>query len=73
MATDPKNEAVGEETHLYHYAQRPKKQVTLRLDLDNIAYFKALAKETGIAYQPLINMYLADCATAGRKLSLTWA
>ena len=55
------------------YSQRLKKQVTIRLDVDAIDYFKNLAVKTGIPYQSLINLYLADCATHERELSLTWA
>ena len=40
------------------YAKHLKKQVTLRLGTDVIEYFKALAGETGIPYQSLINLYL---------------
>ncbi|MEW6356265.1 MAG: BrnA antitoxin family protein [Planctomycetota bacterium] len=54
------------------YAKRLKKQVTLRLGLDVIAYFKALAKETGVPYQNLINLYLRECAHSGKKLTLKW-
>lgn len=54
------------------YAKRVKRQVTIRLDEGTIAYFKDLAKETGIPYQTLINLYLRDCASSGRKLSLDW-
>ena len=39
---------------------------------DVIAYFKALAEETGVPYQNLIN-YLSDCAHSGKKLALKWA
>jgi len=55
------------------YSQRLKKQVTIRLDVDTINYFKGLATQTGIPYQSLINLYLADCAAHGRELSLAWA
>ena len=55
------------------YAKHLKKQVTLRLNTDAIAYFKALAKETGIPYQNLINLYLRDCALNQRRLRLKWA
>lgn len=55
------------------YSQRLKKQVTIRLDVDTVSYFKALASRTGIPYQSLINLYLADCATSERRLSLAWA
>ena len=55
------------------YAKHLKKQVTLRLNTDVVAYFKALAKETGVPYQNLINLYLTECAHSGKKLTLTWA
>ena len=50
------------------YAKHLKKQVTLRLGVDVIDYFKHLAEETGIPYQNLINLYLQDCAQAHKKL-----
>ncbi|GAI45583.1 unnamed protein product, partial [marine sediment metagenome] len=37
------------------YANRLKKQITIRLDNNTIEYFKKLAKETGFSYQTLIN------------------
>ncbi|MBT8461058.1 MAG: BrnA antitoxin family protein [Gemmatimonadetes bacterium] len=54
------------------YAKRLKKRVTIRLDEPTISYFKDLAEETGIPYQTLINLYLRDCATSGRKLEMDW-
>ena len=54
------------------YAKRLKRQVTIRLDEPTIAYFKALSEETGIRYQTLINLYLRDCATARKCLSVAW-
>jgi predicted DNA binding CopG/RHH family protein len=54
------------------YAKRLKRVVTIRLEPEVIAYFKALSTETGIPYQNLINLYLRDCAQANRKLSLEW-
>ena len=54
------------------YANRLKKQVTIRLGEDVIAYFKRMAEETGIPYQNLINLYLRDCALNQRKLSMNW-
>jgi uncharacterized protein (DUF4415 family) len=53
------------------YAARLKRAVTIRLDEETVAYFKALAADTGLAYQTLINLYLRDCATSRR--SLRWA
>jgi predicted DNA binding CopG/RHH family protein len=54
------------------YAAQLKKQVTIRLDEGTVEYFKKLAQEAGIPYQTLINLYLRDCAAAGRKLSIQW-
>ncbi len=54
------------------YAKRLKRQVTIRLDQETIAYFKGLADDTGMPYQTLINLYLRDCAANGRKLSMLW-
>jgi len=55
------------------YAKKLKKQVTLRLGVDVIDYFKGLAAETGIPYQNLINLYLRDCALSNKKLIFKWA
>jgi uncharacterized protein (DUF4415 family) len=54
------------------YAKKLKKQVTIRLEEDVVDYFKALAEDTDIPYQTLINLYLKDCMRAQRKLSLEW-
>ena len=54
------------------YSKKLKKQITIRIDGDTIEYFKKLAKETGISYQNLINLYLVDCAHTHKKLNLTW-
>jgi predicted DNA binding CopG/RHH family protein len=54
------------------YAKRLKRSVTIRIDEGTIAYFKGLAAEIGIPYQTLINSYLRDCATAGRRPAMHW-
>ena len=54
------------------YAKRLKRSVTIRLDDSTVEYFKALAEESGLPYQNLINLYLRDCASSGRRLALTW-
>lgn len=54
------------------YARRTKQQVTIRLDRDTVAYFKAMAEEKGIPWQSLINLYLRDCAASRRELRLEW-
>ena len=55
------------------YAKKLKKQVTIRMGVDIIEYFKKLAGETGIPYQNLIDMYLRDCVQSHRKPSIKWA
>jgi len=54
------------------YAKQLKKQVTIRLGEDIIAYFKGLAEQMGVPYQSLINLYLRDCIAHQRKLAMTW-
>lgn len=55
------------------YVKLLKQPVTIRLDRDTVAYFKAMAVKTGLPYQHLINLYLRDCAIHQRQLSLRWA
>lgn len=54
------------------YASKLKKQVTIRMGEDVIAYFKDMAEDTGIPYQSLINLYLRDCVAHNRKPDLRW-
>ena len=54
------------------HAKRLTHQVTLRLGNDVIDYFKTMAKQTGVPYQNLINLYLSNCARSGKRLRLTW-
>ncbi len=54
------------------YASKLKKPVTMRLSEDVIEYFKAMAKDSGIPYQTLINLYLRDCLSQHRKLDVSW-
>ncbi|MDY6802976.1 MAG: antitoxin [Cyanobacteriota bacterium] len=52
------------------FAKQLKKQVTISLGIDAIEYFEAIARKEGISYQQLISLYLQDCVTDGRKLSV---
>ena len=52
------------------YAKVLKKQVTLRLGVDVIEYFKEMAGETGIPYQNLVNLYLRQCVQSRKKLTV---
>jgi uncharacterized protein (DUF4415 family) len=54
------------------YARNLKKQITIRIGVDIIDYFKKQAVETGVPYQNLINLYLRDCVQSNRKLSINW-
>jgi uncharacterized protein (DUF4415 family) len=54
------------------YAKRLKRQLTIRLDEDTLAYFRELAEETGIPYQTLINFYLRECAVEKKRPSMRW-
>jgi uncharacterized protein (DUF4415 family) len=54
------------------YASKLKKPVTMRLSEDVIGYFKAMAEETGVPYQSLINLYLRDCVLQHRKVDISW-
>ena len=54
------------------YAGKLKKPVTMRLDEDVISYFKAMAEESGVPYQSLINLYLRDCVATHKKIDINW-
>jgi predicted DNA binding CopG/RHH family protein len=54
------------------YIKKLRKQISIRLDVDTIGYFKKKAEETGIAYQNLINLYLSDCAIHSRNINIVW-
>jgi len=54
------------------YVKLLKQSITIRLDRDTVAYFKAMAGDTGLPYQHLINLYLRDCVAEGRRPSTEW-
>jgi len=54
------------------YTKLLKKQITIRLEEATVEYFKKIAKEKGIPYQSLINLYLKDCAEGKKKLEMKW-
>ncbi len=55
------------------YAKQLKRQVTIRLDVSSVEYFKELAAELGMPYQNLINLFLRDCAVKKSRPVLAWA
>ncbi len=54
------------------YASKLKKPVTMRLSDDVVSYFKDMAKESGVPYQSLINLYLRDCVMQQRQIEIGW-
>ena len=55
------------------YAKKVKKQISIKIELDTIEYFKKLSTKVGIPYQNLINSYLTDCANKQIEPTLEWA
>lgn len=55
------------------YASKLKKSVTIRLGEDVVGYFKDMAKEAGVPYQSLINLYLRDCVRQHRTIDISWS
>jgi predicted DNA binding CopG/RHH family protein len=49
-----------------------KQAVGINLSPEVVDYFKALADETGLPYQKLIDLYLLDCAKKRKKLKMEW-
>ena len=54
------------------YTKKGKKQISINIAESSIDYFKEESQETGIPYQVLIDLYLADCVKSGSKLELAW-
>ena len=54
------------------YVSKLKKQITISIDSSIIDFFKSQAKDTGIPYQTLINLYLADCVKNNKKPNISW-
>jgi predicted DNA binding CopG/RHH family protein len=54
------------------YANQLKRQVTIRLDIAAVNYFKEVAAELGMPYQNLINLFLRDCAMQKRRPVIQW-
>lgn len=54
------------------YIKKEKQQITINIDSNVITYFKTQSGNTGIPYQTLINLYLADCVSEKRELQISW-
>ena len=54
------------------YTSYLKKPITIRIEEETILYFKKLARDSGIPYQSLINLFLSQCAHEKRKPKVLW-
>jgi len=54
------------------YVKKLRRQISIRIDIDTIDYFKKQAQETGITYQNLINLYLSNCAMNKKTINIAW-
>ncbi len=54
------------------YVKKLKQQVTIRLGIETVEYFKDLSNEVGLPYQNLIDLYLEDCVKSHRKMEINW-
>ena len=54
------------------YLKKLRKQISIRIDVDTIDYFKKQALETGISYQNLMNLFLSNCASHKKTLNIAW-
>ena len=71
-ANDMRKEYDFTQAKLNPYVKKLRKQISIRIDMDTINFFKKQAEETGIAYQNLINLYLSDCAAHSKQINITW-
>lgn len=51
------------------YVGRVRRRVTINIDSETVDYFKAEARRTGVPYQTIINLYLAECREQGKRLA----
>ncbi len=51
------------------YAKVLKQQITINLNISTVNYFKAMAAESGIPYQSLINLYLDECVSEKKRIT----
>ncbi len=53
------------------YMKKGTKQITIDLDEPTEDYFRKMAADSGIPYQKLISLYLAECARDRKVLPVT--
>lgn len=54
------------------YASKLKKSITIRLDIDVLEYFKALAEKQNVPYQTLLNDFLRNCKEQHLEPKTIW-
>ena len=54
------------------YAKKLRQQITINIDCKVIDFFRQMSADSGIPYQTLINLYLADCMKKNRKIDISW-
>lgn len=59
-------------SHSKYYTKKSKQQITINIDCKTVEYFKKMAEDSGIPYQTLINLCLADCAKNNREINISW-
>jgi predicted DNA binding CopG/RHH family protein len=67
-----RNEYDFSKAKLNPYIKKLRKQISIRIDIDTIEYFKRQAYDTGIPYQNLINLYLSNCASHKKTVNILW-
>ena len=67
-----RNEYDFSKATLNPYIKKLRKQISIRIDIDTIEYFKRQAQKTGISYQNLINLYLSSCASNKKTINIAW-
>ena len=72
MEEKMRNEYNFSNAKLNPYVKKLRKQISIRIDIDTINFFKKKATETGISYQNLINLYLSDCAAHKKMVNISW-
>jgi predicted DNA binding CopG/RHH family protein len=51
------------------YAGKTRKRITINIDASTLDYFKDEAARTGVPYQTIINLYLAECRQQNKRLT----
>ena len=67
-----RNEYDFSKATLNPYIKKLRKQISIRIDIDTIEYFKRQAQKTGISYHNLINLYLSSCASNKKTINIAW-